>query len=56
MSREITEQLPVVIVGGGLTGLSLAAELEMSGVPFRLLERSGRLGGRCVRYTRGLYL
>lgn len=37
---------PAVIVGGGLTGLSLAAGLDRAGVGFVLLERSERLGGQ----------
>lgn len=37
---------PVVIIGGGLTGLSLAAGLDMKGIPFILLERANRLGGQ----------
>jgi oxygen-dependent protoporphyrinogen oxidase len=34
-----------VIVGGGITGLSAAYELDRRGVPFMLLEASPRLGG-----------
>lgn len=37
---------PVVIVGGGIAGLSAAWELFLKGVPFLLLEESGRLGGK----------
>ena len=35
----------IVIVGGGITGLSAAFELATRGVPFVLLESSPRLGG-----------
>jgi oxygen-dependent protoporphyrinogen oxidase len=35
----------VVIIGGGISGLSAAYELERRGVPFTLLESSPRLGG-----------
>jgi oxygen-dependent protoporphyrinogen oxidase len=35
----------VVIIGGGITGLSAAYELERRGVSFTLLEASPRLGG-----------
>lgn len=37
---------PVVIVGGGITGLAAAWELQQQGVPYLLLEASGRLGGK----------
>jgi protoporphyrinogen/coproporphyrinogen III oxidase len=35
----------VIIVGGGITGLSAAYELAARGLPFRLFEASSRLGG-----------
>lgn len=37
---------PVVIVGGGVAGLSCALELECAGVPYTLLEADGRFGGK----------
>ncbi|MBX3166421.1 MAG: FAD-dependent oxidoreductase [Candidatus Eremiobacteraeota bacterium] len=39
---------PVLIVGGGLAGLTCAVELERRGVEYRLLEAGARLGGRVV--------
>lgn len=36
----------IVIIGGGLTGLAAAWELERLGVPYRLIELKPRLGGR----------
>ncbi len=35
----------VVIIGGGLSGLSAAYELELRGVPYRLIEVKKQLGG-----------
>ena len=48
--------LDVAIVGGGLAGLSLAAELaEAGGIQFAVFEASHRLGGRilCTEGTEG---
>jgi oxygen-dependent protoporphyrinogen oxidase len=39
---------PVVIVGGGITGLAAAWELQRQGCDYILLEASGRLGGKIV--------
>ena len=41
-----SEHHPVVIVGGGITGLSAAWTLQKRGVPYVLLEQSGRWGGK----------
>ena len=40
-----TSQLPVAIIGGGITGLAAAHRLARQGRPFRLFESSDRLGG-----------
>ena len=37
--------MDVAIIGGGITGLSAAYELERRGISFTLLEASSRLGG-----------
>lgn len=37
---------PVVIIGGGLAGLTCANQLHAAGVEFQLLEASDRVGGR----------
>ena len=37
---------PVIIVGGGIAGLTCAGRLHQRGVAVRLLEASGRVGGR----------
>src|SRR4051812_45539200 len=39
---------PVVIIGGGITGLAAAWELQQQNVPYLLLEASGRLGGKIL--------
>ncbi|MEI6045718.1 MAG: FAD-dependent oxidoreductase, partial [Chloroflexota bacterium] len=37
---------PIVIVGGGITGLAAAWELQQQGLKYILLEASDRLGGK----------
>ena len=37
--------MDVIIIGGGISGLSAAYELERRGISFTLLEASTRLGG-----------
>lgn len=39
---------PVIIIGGGITGLAAAWELQQQGVPYLLLEASDRLGGKIL--------
>ncbi len=39
---------PVVIIGGGITGLAAAWELQQQGVEYTLLEGSSRLGGKII--------
>ncbi|WP_046866537.1 flavin monoamine oxidase family protein [Microvirga massiliensis] len=39
---------PILIVGGGLAGLTAAHRLRRAGVAFRLLEARNRLGGRIL--------
>jgi protoporphyrinogen/coproporphyrinogen III oxidase len=38
----------VVIIGGGITGLSAAWELQQQGIDYVLLEASSRLGGKII--------
>ena len=40
------KQKPVIIIGGGVSGLSAAKRLKEAGLPIILLEGSDRLGGR----------
>jgi protoporphyrinogen/coproporphyrinogen III oxidase len=39
---------PILIVGGGITGLAAAWEVQRQGVPYTLVEASPRLGGKIV--------
>jgi predicted NAD/FAD-dependent oxidoreductase len=41
----------VVVVGAGLAGLACAVELAAAGVPVRVLERAGSVGGRMASGT-----
>jgi uncharacterized protein with NAD-binding domain and iron-sulfur cluster len=43
----------VVVVGGGLAGMTVAHELAKRGVPVLLLEAGGRLGGKAGAELRG---
>ncbi len=47
---------PVVIIGGGLTGLAAARALRQAGAPFVLLEGEARVGGLCRTEQVGNYL
>jgi monoamine oxidase len=48
VSRALAATAPrVVVVGGGLAGLTCAYRLKQSGVNAQLYEASDRLGGRC---------
>ncbi|MCB9453191.1 MAG: FAD-dependent oxidoreductase [Anaerolineaceae bacterium] len=46
----------IVIIGGGLSGLSAAYELEQLGVPYRLIEVKKRLGGSLMTTRREGFL
>ncbi len=47
------EEAPVIIVGGGLGGLTAAAELALGGLPVVLLESANELGGRAKTRSSG---
>ena len=48
---RIDAHRPVVIVGGGLSGLAAAVDLVAAGVPVLLLEQRPAAGGRACSYT-----
>ncbi len=39
---------PIIIIGGGITGLAAAWELQQRDIPYLLLEASNRLGGKII--------
>src|ERR1700690_955276 len=43
--------IDVVVIGGGLSGLSAAVDLASRGCTITLLEQSPKLGGRCYSYV-----
>src|SRR5512140_643975 len=43
--------LPVVVVGGGLSGLAAAVSLAVQGVRVTVLEQRPRAGGRAYSFT-----
>ena len=55
MTAEDKQQPSVVIIGGGLTGMSMAAGCDMHEIPFLLLEREERLGGQIQTRQQGGY-
>jgi oxygen-dependent protoporphyrinogen oxidase len=45
MSASNSNSAPVVIIGGGISGLAFAARLKQRGIPFYLFEKSDHFGG-----------
>jgi oxygen-dependent protoporphyrinogen oxidase len=41
----------IIVIGGGITGLSAAWELQQRGIPYTLLEASHRWGGKVISST-----
>jgi phytoene dehydrogenase-like protein len=46
----------VVIIGGGIAGLSCGCYLQMNGIPTEILEAGGIPGGLCTAWHRGPYV
>ena len=44
----------VIIIGGGLSGLTIAYELKKKNISFKILEAQNRLGGRIETYLGNL--
>lgn len=40
--------MAILIIGGGLSGLTLAYQLQKDGIPYKILESQDRLGGRIM--------
>lgn len=51
MNRTSSMDSPVVIVGGGIAGLSTAWYLQQRSIPYVLLEEAGRWGGHILTET-----
>ncbi len=49
--RKDSDQVEVLIIGGGLSGLHTAYELHKRGVSFLLVEARDRFGGRILSYN-----
>lgn len=50
-SPSASSEPPVVVVGGGLSGLAAAVELTSLRIPVLLLEQKNRLGGRAYSFV-----
>jgi hypothetical protein len=47
-SSVVSQELPVVVIGGGISGLVSAALIGKAGLPVVLLERTSAVGGRAA--------
>lgn len=53
-ANTATRQRPVIIVGAGIAGLTAGWRLRQAGVPVRLYEAQGRVGGRMYSLRDGM--
>src|SRR5512140_626658 len=51
MSEHESSNVDVLVVGGGLAGLTAAVGLADSGLRLTVIERDSRLGGRAMSWT-----
>ncbi len=51
MAQSDAAELPVIVIGGGISGVACARRLQDAGRRVRLLERGRRLGGRMASRT-----
>lgn len=49
MRASATEHFPVIVVGGGVAGITAALDLAGSGRPVHLIEKSAVIGGQAAR-------
>lgn len=47
------QELPVVVVGGGLAGLAASIEASRRGAKVTLMEKDNRIGGNSAKATSG---
>ncbi|MFP5248574.1 MAG: FAD-dependent oxidoreductase, partial [Acidobacteriota bacterium] len=50
--RERRERFPILVVGGGIAGLTCAIEAAEAGTPVVLIEKSAYLGGHVAGFHR----
>ncbi len=53
-SGEQTLNKTIMVVGGGITGMTAAIEAAAAGYPAHIIEKSGALGGQAADYTKSI--